>query len=96
MANRRPQREDHGKCQQLNQEWYAEQINKLRKYIVLVSDEEPVEEEEAEQQNFQPTAKIGAKKQKKLEEKQQKKAQREVRAAAHQLSTEDAWFFTDF
>lgn len=41
--------------------------------------EEEEEEEEEQQQNFQPTAKIGAKKQKKLEEKQAKKAQREVR-----------------
>lgn len=38
-----------------------------------------MEEEELEQQDFQPTAKVGAKKQKKLEEKQAKKAQREVR-----------------
>ncbi|XP_071320029.1 DDRGK domain-containing protein 1-like isoform X2 [Trachinotus anak] len=36
-----------------------------------------VEEEELEQ-SFQPTAKVGAKKQKKLEEKQAKKAQREA------------------
>ncbi|XP_051283265.1 DDRGK domain-containing protein 1 [Dicentrarchus labrax] len=41
-------------------------------------EEEHEEEEEVEQQNFQPTAKVGAKKQKKLEEKQAKKAQREV------------------
>lgn len=47
--------------------------------MLLISDEEHVEEEEVEQQNFQPTAKVGAKKQKKLEEKQAKKAQREVR-----------------
>ncbi|KAM4710916.1 DDRGK domain-containing protein 1 [Anableps anableps] len=41
-------------------------------------EEELVEDEEAELQNTQPTAKIGAKKQKKLEEKQAKKAQREA------------------
>ncbi|XP_035984021.1 DDRGK domain-containing protein 1-like isoform X2 [Fundulus heteroclitus] len=40
--------------------------------------EEPVEDEEGELQNIQATAKIGAKKQKKLEEKQAKKAQREA------------------
>lgn len=48
----------------------------------LISEEERVAEEvvdEEEEQNFQPTAKIGAKKQKKLEEKQAKKAQREVK-----------------
>ncbi|XP_033833455.1 DDRGK domain-containing protein 1-like [Periophthalmus magnuspinnatus] len=39
---------------------------------------EPEDEEEAEPQNTQPTAKIGAKKQRKLEEKQAKKAQREA------------------
>ncbi|XP_070786735.1 DDRGK domain-containing protein 1-like [Enoplosus armatus] len=39
---------------------------------------EEEEEEEVEQQNFQPAAKVGAKKQRKLEEKQAKKAQREV------------------
>ncbi|XP_068446769.1 DDRGK domain-containing protein 1-like [Clinocottus analis] len=44
---------------------------------------EPEEErgevdEDVEQQDFQPTAKVGAKKQKKLEEKQAKKAQREA------------------
>lgn len=40
---------------------------------------EPEDEEEAaELQNVQPTAKIGAKKQRKLEEKQAKKAQREA------------------
>lgn len=48
--------------------------------MLLISEEEREEEaEEEEQQNFQPTAKVGAKKQKKLEEKQAKKAQREVR-----------------
>lgn len=46
--------------------------------VLLILEEERVEEEELEQQNFQPTARIGAKKQKKLEEKQAKKAQREV------------------
>lgn len=46
--------------------------------LLFISEEELVEEEEVEQQNVQPTAKIGAKKQKKLEEKQAKKAQREV------------------
>lgn len=45
---------------------------------VVEPEEEHVEEEEVEQQNFQPTAKVGAKKQKKLEEKQAKKAQREA------------------
>lgn len=46
-----------------------------------------MEEEELEQQNFQPNAKIGAKKQKKLEEKQAKKAQREVRCLFKQLKS---------
>ncbi|KAM4559926.1 DDRGK domain-containing protein 1 [Odontesthes bonariensis] len=41
-------------------------------------EEEEEEEGEMEQQNFQPTAKVGAKKQKKLEEKQARKAQREA------------------
>lgn len=45
--------------------------------VVLISEEDDVDDEEQEQ-NFQPTAKVGAKKQKKLEEKQAKKAQREV------------------
>ncbi|XP_061538887.1 DDRGK domain-containing protein 1-like isoform X2 [Phycodurus eques] len=40
-------------------------------------DEED-DDDEAEEQSFQPLAKIGAKKQKKLEEKQAKKAQREA------------------
>ncbi|KAF7655140.1 hypothetical protein LDENG_00060080, partial [Lucifuga dentata] len=40
--------------------------------------EEAAEEEEEEQPSFQPTGKIGAKKQRKLEEKQAKKAQREA------------------
>lgn len=48
-----------------------------RKGEWCVSDE-PEDEEDTETQSFQPTAKIGAKKQKKLEEKQAKKAQREV------------------
>lgn len=54
--------------------------------VLLISEDEPEEvEEEVEQQQQQqqqnslPTAKVGAKKQKKLEEKQAKKAQREVR-----------------
>lgn len=51
--------------------------------VLLVSEEEPVEEDEVEQQSFQPTAKVGAKKQRKLEEKQAKKAQREVRHMLH-------------
>ncbi|XP_042369143.1 DDRGK domain-containing protein 1-like [Plectropomus leopardus] len=41
-------------------------------------EEEHVEEEDVEQQSFQPQAKVGAKKQRKLEEKQAKKAQREA------------------
>ncbi|XP_028279435.1 DDRGK domain-containing protein 1-like [Parambassis ranga] len=45
---------------------------------VVEHEEEHVEEEEEEQQGFRPTAKVGAKKQRKLEEKQAKKAQREV------------------
>ena len=54
----------------------------------MILEEEPAdEEEEEEQQSFQPTVKIGAKKQKKLEEKQAKKAQREVRAALQQPET---------
>lgn len=54
--------------------------------VLLISEDEPEEEEEEveqqqqqQQQNSLPTAKVGAKKQKKLEEKQAKKAQREVR-----------------
>lgn len=47
--------------------------------VLLIAEEEPVDGGEAGQQNFQPTAKVGAKKQKKMEEKQAKKAQREVR-----------------
>lgn len=47
--------------------------------VLLISEEEREDEEEAEQLSSQPTAKIGAKKQKKLEEKQARKAQREVR-----------------
>lgn len=50
----------------------------MRMSVLLVSEEEPVEEDEVEQQSFQPTAKVGAKKQRKLEEKQAKKAQREA------------------
>ena len=45
--------------------------------VLWISEEELVEEE-MEQQNFQPAAKVGAKKQKKLDEKQARKAQREV------------------
>ncbi|XP_017281778.1 DDRGK domain-containing protein 1 [Kryptolebias marmoratus] len=41
-------------------------------------EEEAVEDEEGEQPNLQPAARVGAKKQKKLEEKQAKKAQREA------------------
>lgn len=41
-------------------------------------DVEEVDEEEVEQQSFQPTAKVGAKKQKKLDEKQAKRAQKEA------------------
>ncbi|KAK7893570.1 hypothetical protein WMY93_022722 [Mugilogobius chulae] len=41
-------------------------------------EEEPEDVEDAEPQSSQPTAKIGAKKQRKLEEKQAKKAQREA------------------
>uniref|UniRef100_A0A3Q3AKE0 DDRGK domain-containing protein 1 n=1 Tax=Kryptolebias marmoratus TaxID=37003 RepID=A0A3Q3AKE0_KRYMA len=45
-------------------------------------EEEAVEDEEGEQPNLQPAARVGAKKQKKLEEKQAKKAQREVMSNA--------------
>lgn len=62
--------------------------------VLLLSEEEPVEEDEAEQQSFQPTAKVGAKKQRKLEEKQAKKAQREVRHAP--LSTQGSFRSTAF
>uniref|UniRef100_A0A1A8DJ79 DDRGK domain-containing protein 1 n=1 Tax=Nothobranchius kadleci TaxID=1051664 RepID=A0A1A8DJ79_NOTKA len=41
-------------------------------------DEEPGADEEVEQQNIQPTAKVGAKKLKKQEEKEARKAQREA------------------
>lgn len=54
-------------------------VNEHATSVSLLSEGEPREEEEVEQQSFQPTAKVGAKKQKKLEEKQAKKAQREVR-----------------
>ena len=52
--------------------------------VLLISGDEPGEQEEEmeeqqQQQSSLPTAKVGAKKQKKLEEKQAKKAQREVR-----------------
>uniref|UniRef100_A0A671UBA4 DDRGK domain-containing protein 1 n=1 Tax=Sparus aurata TaxID=8175 RepID=A0A671UBA4_SPAAU len=53
--------------------------------VLLISEDEPEEEEEEveqqqqqQQQNSLPAAKVGAKKQKKLEEKQAKKAQREA------------------
>lgn len=56
---------------------------------MLISEEHLEEEEEheheADQQSNQPTAKIGAKKQRKLEEKQARKAQREVREHNHRL-----------
>ena len=45
------------------------------------------EESEPEQQSFQLSAKVGAKKQRKLEEKQAKKAQREVREMHAELLT---------
>lgn len=51
---------------------------------MLISEEHDEEEPEAEQ-STQPTAKIGAKKQRKLEEKQARKAQREVRGHRHKL-----------
>lgn len=51
--------------------------------------EEEEEEEQQQQQNLPPTAKVGAKKQKKLEEKQAKKAQREVRGPFCALNTVD-------
>lgn len=55
----------------------------LKNYLnVLISEEHNEEEPEAEQSN-QPTAKIGAKKQRKLEEKQARKAQREVGGHCH-------------
>ena len=44
-----------------------------------------MEEDNEEQQNIPLTAKVGAKKQKKLEEKQAKKAQREVKGSILQL-----------
>lgn len=44
----------------------------------MVSEERYDEDHEAKKQNTQPTAKIGTKKQRKLEEKQARKAQREV------------------
>lgn len=51
------------------------------KNIVLVSEEEhdAEAEAEAEDEEMEPQKKVGAKKQRKLEEKQAKKAQREVR-----------------
>ncbi|XP_028321371.1 DDRGK domain-containing protein 1 isoform X2 [Gouania willdenowi] len=56
--------------------------NRRQQRDVVEQEEEQQEEEEAEdeeeQQNIQPMAKVGAKKQKKLEEKQAKKAQREA------------------
>lgn len=51
----------------------------------LISEDRHEEEQEAEEQSAQPTAKIGAKKQRKLEEKQARKAQREVRGRRRNL-----------
>lgn len=51
---------------------------------MLISEQNSEEEPEAEQ-STQPTAKIGTKKQRKLEEKQARKAQREVRGHLHKL-----------
>ncbi|XP_049611504.1 DDRGK domain-containing protein 1 isoform X2 [Syngnathus scovelli] len=62
MANRRSQREPV--------ELEGERVQQYQ--------EDDDDEEEAEEQSFQPTVKIGAKKQRKLEEKQAKKAQREA------------------
>ncbi|KAM8872860.1 DDRGK domain-containing protein 1 [Synchiropus picturatus] len=63
MANRRPQRE------------VVEPEIERR---VEEADDDEEEEEEGAQPSFQATAKVGAKKQRKLEEKQAKKAQREA------------------
>lgn len=57
----------------------ARLLRRVISVLLIPEEERDEEEEEEEQPNFQPTAKIGAKKQKKLEEKQAKKAQREVR-----------------
>ncbi|XP_031158219.1 DDRGK domain-containing protein 1 [Sander lucioperca] len=56
----------------------AVMANRRPQREAVEQEEEHVEEEEGEQQNFQPTVKVGAKKQKKLEEKQAKKVQREA------------------
>ncbi|KAF1371908.1 hypothetical protein PFLUV_G00274330 [Perca fluviatilis] len=56
----------------------AVMANRRPQREAVEQEEDHVEEEEGEQQNFQPTAKVGAKKQKKLEEKQAKKVQREA------------------
>lgn len=58
-------------------------ISSKKKIVFL--EEHDDEEHEAEEQNAQPTAKIGAKKQRKLEEKQARKAQREVTRLCHDL-----------
>ncbi|XP_051915259.1 DDRGK domain-containing protein 1-like [Hippocampus zosterae] len=63
MANRRQQRE-------------AAELEEERVQQQQQQGEE--DEDETEEQSFQPTGKIGAKKQRKLEEKQAKKAQREA------------------
>lgn len=68
--------------------------SKLWEYLVIkivFSGEHHVEEHKAEQQNTQPMAKIGTKKQRKLEEKQARKAQREVTRQRHDLMS---LFFT--
>ncbi|XP_019723708.1 DDRGK domain-containing protein 1 [Hippocampus comes] len=66
MANRRQQRE----ASELEEERVQQQQQQQQQ------GEE--DDDETEEQSFQPTAKIGAKKQRKLEEKQAKKAQREA------------------
>ncbi|XP_053708959.1 DDRGK domain-containing protein 1-like [Synchiropus splendidus] len=63
MANRRPQREV---------------VESEMERRVEEADDDEEEEEEGAQPSFQATAKVGAKKQRKLEEKQAKKAQREA------------------
>ncbi|KAG8004709.1 DDRGK domain-containing protein 1 [Nibea albiflora] len=75
-----PQRaaEDRGAGMPRRRRMAAAMANRRPQREAVEPEEELDGEEDAEQQNFQATAKVGAKKQKKLEEKQAKKAQREM------------------
>lgn len=58
--------------------WFLEEERVQQQQQQQQGEEEEEDDDETEEQSLQPTAKIGAKKQRKLEEKQAKKAQREV------------------